>query len=501
MPHDPAVQSGSRIRQRLARGVFLLGAAKVLVNGLALVSTFVLARLLTPDDFGLVAIATTILSVVGPVTELSLSSALVQQKDPQKEDFDSAWTMGVLRGILLFLLFALFAPLVADHYGDARLLSVMFAIGVSVLIGGCVNPKVALMTKQLDFWPTFVVAVGQKIIGVVVGLVAAYALRTHWALLLGTLASQAAGLLISFWQVPYKPAFSLEKARSLLSFSVWLTLGQVINTINWRLDHMFVAYFQGARALGVYVVGDNLAAMPTREVIGPIEQTLFPGLVAVIDEPDRLKRTYQRAQALITAAVLPVGLIAALNAEPLVLLVLGGQWREAIIVVQGLAAVFAVQTLGSLVHPLAMAMGQTRMMFFRDLFAFVVRVPIIVAGAWMGGLSGIVYARVLTGLVAIAINIFVVKQMLGLGSLGQLLNSWRSLLSAAIASLAFFGVRYDSAVWEAAPMFAQLLAGGILVMLVYCVSHFCLWVVAGKPVGPESEIFSALRRKLARFAH
>lgn len=484
------------MRAKLATGVFLLSGAKVLVNGLALISTFVLARLLTPDDFGLVAIATTILSIVGPITELSLGSALVQHKDPQQADFDSAWTLGFLRGVVIMALFVLAAPWVAGHYGDPRLNSVMWAIGASVLIAGCTNPKIALLTKQLDFWPSFVVAVGQKLAGVVVGLGFAYTLRNHWALLLGTLASQAAGVVISYWQIRYRPAFSLARARTLFSFSIWLTLGQIVNTLNWRLDHLFVAIFQGPRALGVYVVGDNLAAMPTRELIGPIEQTLFPGLVAVLDDRERLVRTYQRAQALITALVLPVGAVAALNAEALVSLVLGDQWREAVVIVQGLAAVFALQTLGSLVHPLAMAMGQTRMMFFRDLVAFAMRVPIIVTGAWLGGLTGIVCARVVTGVIAIGINLYVVRHMLNVGIWAQLHNSWRSLLSVVLSSGMWLWVHPALLAWTTPSVLASFVVGALVVGASYSVVHLGLWAFAGRPSGPETEVLGLLSRKV-----
>lgn len=481
------------MKEKLANGALLLGAAKALTVLLGLLSTFLLARLLTPEDFGLVAVATVLLSFIAPVTELSLSSALIQQRALSEDHFHTSWTLGMLRGALVALVFFGAAPLVADYYHDDRLIGVMIAIGASMLISGFANPKLALFARDLNFWPSFAVAVGQKLAGVLVGVTAAYIYRSYWALLLGTLATQVATVAISYLSVRYRPRFSLVKAKELLSFSIWLTLGTIISTINWRLDQLFVALFQGPKILGLYVMGDNLASMPTREVVGPIEQTLFPGLAAVADDTERLRRTYQRAQGLITAIVLPVGLVFALHAKALVSLVLGAQWLGAVIIVQVLAAIFALQTLGSMAQPLSMAKGQTKLMFYRDLVGFFIRVPIISYGAFAGGLIGIVYARAVTGVIGIFINFFVVQKLLQLTIVAQIANSWRSLASAVFmaATSIYWLSRLDF--FDAV---ASLFIGCILALLSYILCHLALWVLAGRPQGAESDIWDIMSKKL-----
>ena len=210
-------------------------------------------------------------------------------------------------------------------------------------------------------------------------------------------------------------------------------------------------------------MGDNLAAMPTRETIGPLETTLFPGFKQIVHDNERLKTAYKSAQSLITAIVLPIGVGCALIAYPLVLLTMGAKWLPVVQVIQVLSCVFALQTLSSPVHPLAMAKGETKLLFKRDLFSFVIRVPIIIAGMLIGGLVGIIYARAITGIIAIFINMHLVRRLIGTEITAQIAANVRSLVSIA----------------------CMVVGVGALL---YVASHFLLWQVAGKPSGPESEV-------------
>lgn len=488
------------MKAQLARGVLWLSAAKVAVTVLALCSTFILARLLTPEDFGLVALALTMLEVLAAITELSLASSLIHHERPTEDHFHTAWTMNLIRGGLVGAGFALASPWVADLYHDERLIPVMCWMGLSVFINGGANPKVIVLTRQLVFWQEFVVLVTQKLAGVVASIVVALVFRSHWALVVGLLCTQVAGVVSSYVVVPYRPRFSLIHVRDLLSFSVWLSLGQIVNTLNWRLDHLIIGARMGARALGLYTVGDKLAALATRETIGPIEQALFPGLRAVVHEPERLKRGYLRAQAVIAAAAMPVGMLFALQAEVVVRLVLGEKWLDAVIVVQMLAAVFALQTVASPVRPLAMALGATRLLFMRDLAMFAVRVPIIAAAAWYGGLLMVLQARAITGLATIVLNMTVVRQLAGLSLTAQLRSTERSLVSAVVAGAVVWAAQTPSgAGWSWLHLAGELAAVSTLGVAVYGAMHLVLWSLASRPPGPETELLSLLDKLRHKF--
>jgi len=486
------------IKWRLTKGATWIAATRILVNIIAFANTLLLARLLTPADFGLVAIAIAITTVVTSVTELSLASALIQHKNPRDEHFDSAWTLNFARGAILALLICGIAVPTAQLYGDTRLVSVMLVIGAVTLLGGMANPKLVVFSRKLVFWQEFALGVSQKLLGFIVAAVVALLYRSYWALIAGIVVTQVSATVLSYFLFPYRPRLRLGGVGELFSFSAWLSLSQAINTLNWKFDQLVIGYFLGGTSLGYYTVGDNLAILPTREATAPLALTLFPAFSRLVDDPARLRRAYQHAQALLCMVALPLGCGFAIVAKPLIVLTMGKTWLPAVIVVQLLASIFAIQTLSTTLQPLALAMGQTRRLFYRDSVNFVIRVPLIVVGMVTGGLVGIVYARCISGLVGTAINMAMTRWLLGLSVRDQLAVNVRSLISVGLMVLGvFLGGQMisniESSLGRITKIAAMVAAGAII----YVGALYALWCRAGRPDGPESEVIRVAGRMLS----
>ncbi len=490
------------IKKRLTKGAIWLAATRAIVNLGAFANTLVLARLLVPADFGLVALATTVTAIIASVTELSLASALIQHKDPDEEHFHSAWTLNFARSCLIGLIMAALAVPVARIYSDHRLISVMLAISITTILSGLQNPKLVIFSRDLVFWQEFALGTAQKISGLVVGVVLALIYRSYWALIGGIVAAQLTTLVMSYLLKPYRPRLQLTRVRELLSFSIWLSLAQVANTLNYKFDQLIIGYFLGSTPLGFYTVGDGLAVLPTREATTPLAQTLFPGFVMLADDRQRLRQAYQRAQAMLCAVALPVGFIFSLIAHPLIQLTMGTKWLPTVVIIQFLSAIFALQTLSSSLQPLAMALGETRRLFGRDVLILLVRLPLIIVGLWSDGLTGIVYARCVSGLISTVINMQMVKQILGLSLLAQLMANIRGLLSVTLMIVL---TSYASKLVPRGSLPLDLVAQITLVAtagaFIYSASMMGLWFAQGRPAGPESEalrIASSLLRLRVR---
>lgn len=483
------------MKDRLTRGAFWLAATRLLVNGIGVASMILLARLLLPEDFGLVAIATTIAIVAGSITELSLSSALVQHDNPEDRHFDSAWTLNVLRAALLAVLMAALARPVARFYGDVRLTDIMFVLAATSFLGGFGNPKLVIFTRNLVFWQEFAIGVSTKVLGFIVAIAIAVTYKSYWALIAGGAAAQLLTLVLSYVLMPYRPRLHLDGGRELLGFSVWLTLGQIVRTSNYRADTLLAGYFLGSHAVGYYSFGDNLAALPTREATAPIAQTLFPAFAQLKTNPVRLRQAYQRAQALLSAIALPIGCGFAMIAQPFVLLTVGEKWAPAVIVIQVLASILALQTLGAGVQSLAMSLGKTQALLKRDIWNLLVRLPLMLVGLAMGGLVGLVYARFVSGLFNLFLNMGLVRRLLDLSLRDQLRVNVRSLLGAAVMML---GLGLIQALTGAPPAgFMGVVAlGGLIVAgaALYSGAVGLMWLLAGRPEGPESEMIVQSKR-------
>lgn len=477
------------VRSRLLKGAVWLSGARLASNILATIGTLVLARLLLPSDFGLVALGTTTLSILTSITNISLSEALVQHRDPSDHHFHTAWTLNLLRGVLIGSVFALIAVPVARFYSDYRLENVMFALGGSAILNGLENPRAIMLTKELIFWQQFMLQVSQKLVALITSVLIALIYHSYWALIGGILLGQFIGVLVSYTVLPFRPTFSIAHARELFSFSIWLTLSEAINTLNWNFDQLLVGKFVGKTTLGYYVVGNNLAVMPTREATAPLTGTLFPAFSNLAHDPVRLAAAYRRAQAMVTAVALPAGVGMALIADPLVRLAMGEKWVPAVSVIRILAAVFAFQSLGSLARPLAMAAGRTHLLFKRDLQGFLYRVPLVIVGLYFGGFAGVLYARAVTGTTGLLFSTNVVTKVTGLSLWQQIQPNMRaiasvSLMAAVLASLGAFSEK-ASGHWTIALNLGVLIVAGAVV---YGVATFILWRVMGRPEGPESEL-------------
>ncbi|PAP94211.1 lipopolysaccharide biosynthesis protein [Mesorhizobium wenxiniae] len=492
----------SSITGRLIKGSMWLSLSRAIVNGLATLSTFVLAWYLSPADFGLVALATTMLLIVTTVTELSLTQALIRHEAPTESHFSAAWTLNATRGLILCLFFAACAWPASVVYEDPRLFGVMVALGFSVLLGSMTNPRLIMLQRKLIFWQEFVLSVSQKFVGVVVAVAIAMIFHSYWALVVGTLVSQATYLVTSYLVVPFRPRIVFKHMREFFSFSAWLTAGQIVNTLNWRFDHLLIGKVLGNAQLGYYTFGSNLARLPTREATAPLTQTIYPSFATIRDDPGRLAAAYQRVQALVAAIALPAGIGVAVIADPLVRLTLGEKWAPAIFIIQSLASVYALQTLGSLAQPLGMAKGKTRLLFIRDTQMLFVRVPIIFGALMLYGLEGVIYSRVFTGLLGALVNMVLVKHFIGVTVLEQLAANGRALASIAImAAGVLFASTWLPAANDSVGLAWQLAILVPLGAVLYCGLSFGLWLLMKRPDGPEREILNILGKILSKVRH
>jgi lipopolysaccharide exporter len=474
-----------KVATRVHTGVAWLGSAKILGNLLSLASVLTVARILTPEDFGLVAIATTILAISNSLSELSLSTALISHARLTDEHFSSAFTLNVSRALLLAIVLAALAVPVATIYRDERLFGIMLAIAAITAFGGCASPKVVVFARAIDFKAEFLSSLSQRLFALVASVVIALATESYWALIIGTAAGQFMAVLVSYMQAPFKPRITFSKARELLSFSVWLSLSQIVVTITLRLDQLLIGYFAGRPQLGSYDMGDRLANMACREIAHPISSVLLPSFALLSNEPDRLARAYIRAQSVVSAVVIPVGFGFAAVAAPMIALVLGQKWSDAAMVVQWMAPVLALQTLGTQVGPLALSLNRPKMIFRRELMYLCFRFPVAIGGLVIWGLPGMVIGRSITGLVSTWINLALARTLLDLPIRQQLLSNRRTLVAAAAMVGLIFLLRAGgmSTVTPQQLGSVVLLAAAGYVGLLYG-----LWVIEKRPDGPEKDI-------------
>ncbi|WP_267432675.1 lipopolysaccharide biosynthesis protein [Sphingomonas sp. GM_Shp_1] len=489
------------VGKRIAKGSMWLTAARVVVNLSGMVSTVILARLLVPADFGLVAIAATLMQIVTSITEMSLSQALIRLDEPTDADFHSAWTLSALRGVTIAVVLSASSPFVANIYGDQRLIPILIVLGGGALLSGLANPWLAVFQRRLVFWQEFVLSSASKMSNVIVAVAVAWYFQSYWAIVAGIVAMYASNVIVSYCIMPRLPRFSLGSWRTLLSFSVWTSASQLVNALNWRADQLMVGKIATPTVLGYYNVAFNLANLATRETTLPLTKTLFPAFASIKHDKPRLTAAYIKADRLLVALGVPVGVGFALVAEPMVALFLNAKWLPAVPIIQAFAVIFGLQGVAGLATPLGMALGYVRLLFMRDLQVLLVRLPLMVLGAIFFGVPGLVATRVLAGLYQVSVGMMLARRLAGVSIMRQIATHMPTLIGCITMSLGVWAVadrgwRVIGGFDLAQELILRVIVGG----LVYLVTRFAIWFAMGRPEGLERDaaaMLGKLRRKLA----
>lgn len=471
---------------KVVRGGLLLLSGQFGVRVAGVISLAIMGRLLAPSDYGIFALALVVTGLFDVVTDLQVSAAIVRMKTVTHRDFDTAFFVSFSRGAILAAAVFLSAPLAASWFGDPRLEKVLRWLALSPLISAFWNPRFILYERDINFKAEFYITVVSSLLGTLATIAFGFALRNYWALVYGSICGVALKVALPYFFVRYRPRFSLKGWREFLSFGGWLTLANIVSFLNYRSDVVLIGKFLGDIKLGHYAMGDRISQIATNELVQPFARAFYPGLVAVSGDRERLRAAYYKAQQVILAFVLPVGVATAICAHDIVLLLAGPKWVESAVIVQIVGPFMALNVMSSAVQALVMSTGSTKSLFLRNLFNLVLRLPMIVVGLWLGGLIGILIARAASGMMFTLSTLALARQQTGDPFWQPFVYAWRSIVSAATmgGAILLLGLAFANGdEWHRAAL--QLTLAAVVGSIVYGITHFAIWQIAGRPDGVE----------------
>jgi len=488
------------IRAKIAKASLWLSGARLASNGLSAFSIAVLTIYLNPDMYGVVFTAMAIMVIVTAITEISLSESLIAVQDPTPDYYDTAWTLGLIRGLFLAATLWSLAPVTAWIYRDPRLTAVVCFVALIPFLASIKSPMIAGMERNLKFHQNFFIDVGTSLSTVGLSVFLAYEFGNYWAVISGAIFGQVVGTVLSFVVAPYTPKLTISKWRQLVGFSVWISFGQAFCALNYRLDQLLVGGYLGSSALGIYAVGGRIAQLPGREATRPLTATLYPAYSVAAGDNARLRSMYSRSQTMVTAIALPLTVVVGVLADTLVRHIMSPGWTQAIVVIQVMAAVTALESLGSLVYPLAMAMNKTRVLVVRDAQKFAMRAPLILFGMLAGGLVGLIIARAVAAIIGVVIDMQLVKSLLNLPLVRQMQDNSRTLLSTIIMAVGMLVLKWltpepGDAVAAGFWLVAMVLIGVVINMG----SRLLLWLLSDMSSGPENDALIMMKAVVSRF--
>jgi O-antigen/teichoic acid export membrane protein len=490
---------------RVLKGTSLLVGARLIVRSFSLLNIVVLARLLSPNDYGIAALSMAAVAAFTAFSDLNLFQALTASDDVDADHLNTAFTLSLLRGLLMATAMFGLADVIAGAMDTPALAAVLRALSLLFILEGLSNPAFWMYQRNLDFSKEFGRSTIAQAISSVATIAAGFYFRSYWAIVVGTLVTYAASAGMSYWRVPFRPRLGLRHWRGLIGFGGWLTLQGIASQLASLAPRILIPKLVSPAALGVYTISRDTVSLPLDELLGPLRRTFLPSFSAIKNDPERLRRTTRLAMSTLLAAALPVGVGMALLAEEILMILVGQQWLAGAIVLQVLAPPLAMMLSTSPITGLVMAMGELRTLFFRSLGLAALSWTGVYIGLSRFGFEGAVYAIAINQFFILLVNLVFLRQFTGEPLWRWISDGWRSFVAAAVMAGALFAS--TSAGTEAsASSFATLIHVAPHIAfgaLVYTATHLALWSLTGRPEGFESNALhyfrialTGLRRRL-----
>jgi lipopolysaccharide exporter len=404
-----------------AGGWAFLGRTLVGASGFA--RTLVLARLLSPHDFGVMATAFVILGAIETFTGTGFETALIQRRDDVDRFYDSAFTIQALRGVVLAALLWLAAPAAAAFFRGPGVVPVLRAIGLLVVLRGLANPARVRLFRELRYETLFWWSLPEIVVGLGLAIVLGIVLRNVWALVIPVIASQAVATVVSHIIARRRPHLAVDwtALREIARYSKWVLATQVMTFLTVQGDNAFVGRVLGIGPLGFYQVAFRIAELPLTGFTQVVNQVALPSLSALYGERGRLKSWYFAAQRVVLLAHGAFAALVLLFGTPVTRALLGPRWMPIVPALKILAVAMVLRSVVVIASTLFNALGEPRLTY--RLHA--VRLGIMAAAIYplsqlMGGLEGVAAAVLLSLIGATVLCLRTLRTTLDVGLMDQL---------------------------------------------------------------------------------
>lgn len=314
------------------KGISWIGALRAVTRGLSFIRILVLARLLTPGQFGLFGVASFILALVEVMTETGINIFLVQKEGDIKDYISSAWIVSILRGFLIFLLILITAPFVVSLFKAQDALYLLLLISLVPLVRGFINPSVVKFQKELNFNKEFIFRSTILSFEVIFSTIIVFILKSPVGLVIGLIGSAMLEVGLSFLFINPRPVLKFEKVKFFEVFHTgkWVTISTIFNYLYQNVDDMVVVRLLNTSSLGLYQMAYKIAMLPITEVSDVIGKVTFPVYAKISGDKKRLKKAFYKTIAATLISSLPFLIIFVLFPKEIVLLILGPSWVGAV---------------------------------------------------------------------------------------------------------------------------------------------------------------------------
>ena len=473
------------LKNKTVKGIVWSSVERFSVQGIQFLVMIVMARLLTPKDYGLVGMVAIFIAVAQSLVDSGFSQALIRKQNRTETDNSTVFYFNIVVGILLYLVLFAIAPLVADFYDSPELTALMRVICLSVVFNSFVVVQRALLTVNIDFKTQAKASLTAAVVSGVIGIGMAYSGFSYWSIVAQQLVNLGLNTLLLWIFTRWRPRwiYSWGSFRELFTFGSKLMVSGLLDVVYRNMYLLVIGKVFTASSLGYYTRANQFAEFPSSNLTGIMQRVTYPVLCQIQDDDERLAQIYRRFLRLSAFLIFPllVGLSAV--AEPFVLLLLKEQWLFAATLLQIICFAMMWYPIHAINLNLLQVKGRSDLFLRLEIIKKAIAVLILCVTIPMG-LIAMCVGQILSSLIALIINTNYTGKLIQVGFLRQM----RDLLPTLLLSLSMWGVVYG---------ITSCLSGIILQLIVGIVAGMVYYIALSALFHfPElKELYSIIRRK------
>lgn len=481
-------------------GITGMTANMLLTRLIGLASISVLGRMLSPEDFGLIAIAMSFVGLLEILQGRQLEQALLRETDPDKTRYDTVFALGLLIGLAGAGVLLVAAGPLARLFDLPDLRAALMWLALVPLLQGLRNPWFTLHERAMRFGPMIRRNLAGRALLAIVSVAGAVVWADHRALVWGTVAMYLVFAVGTWGGGLPRPGLSLRHWRLFAGFAGWMTGSLMAGHLLRQVPALILGQVGAVAHAGHYRMGSELGVMLIRQMAMPVANALYPALNSVAGDLARLRAAFVLTLGGLWLVILPIGVGLALAAPEAVRLMLGPQWQPIVPLVQILAPATALAAAGTGVDILVMSRGTPRVLFLRNLLFLMGSLPLLGLAHAVAGMTGLALGVAGLSLGQMAVNLSVAGRIVGLPMAGIARVALRPVLATGAMAAALAGATgladgpdpFALGPGAAAGLLAtKALIGGAI----YAGALLGLWQMAGRPPGPEARLMARLTKR------
>jgi len=477
----------------VVRGAFIMVALRFVVRLIGLFSTMVLARLLTPADFGVVGTAAIVTGLFAILQNIGIREGLARLKTVDRDHICTAWTLNLITsaGVTLALISA--TPLATAWLTEPKLAQILPMLALTPTLAALGSPGSMTLLRELKFKREFILGVLQKVFTVAATISWALVIGDYRGLVAGTLSGAVIFLGLTYVIYPYRPTLTLSRWRDFLGFSLWSMVQGGAVYVATTIDEIFVRRISNTASFGLYHASRDLSRTLVSEMVAPAATALLPGLAKISHDPARFSAAVDRVIGVGFIVAAAVGTLLSGLAPDLIRLLLGEKWLPAAPFLTWLAFGVAAQTLAGLHRSITASCGMTHVSALLWVLRAIAMVMVCGLTAHYGTAEDVAMNFAVASIVLTALDYQLILWRLGRPTALFRLGCG-PLLAAGAATFALGRMTFADA-W---PLLLRLPVEGLATIALYVALLSTAWWLRGRPEGAEQTLLANARQLTTR---